>query len=69
MSPGFGLVDLVLAHGGLGRVEAARRAAAELRQIRPGFTIAGWAGTQFRADADGFAADRALLGAAGLPEG
>ena len=69
MSPGFGLVDLVLAHGGLGRVEAARRAAAELRQIRPGFTIAGWAGTQFRADADGFAADQALLRAAGLPEG
>jgi hypothetical protein len=69
MSPGFGLVDLVLAHGGLGRVEAALRAAAELRQIRPGLTIAGSAGTQFRAHADGFAADRALLRAAGLPEG
>ncbi|MFO1035986.1 MAG: adenylate/guanylate cyclase domain-containing protein [Geminicoccaceae bacterium] len=69
MSPGFGLVDLVLSHARLGRADRARQAAAELMQIRPGFTIAGWADTQLCADAEGLAADLALLRAVGLPEG
>ena len=38
-------------------------------RIRRDFTVAGWARTQFRADAAGLAADLAALRAAGLPEG
>jgi len=66
-NPGFGLVDLVMIHQQCGRADEARAAARELLAIRPDFTIAAWAKTQFRADADGVEADKAALEAAGLP--
>jgi hypothetical protein len=67
-APGFGLADLVLIHQRAGRAEAAKARAGELMRIRRDFTVAAWARTQFRADADGLEADIAALRAAGLPE-
>jgi len=63
---GFGLADLVMIHQQCGRPTEARAAAEQLLAIRPDFTIAAWAKTQFRADSDGIEADKAALKAAGL---
>jgi tetratricopeptide (TPR) repeat protein len=68
-APGFGLVDLVLIHQQASRTDEAKRRAADLLAVRRDFTIAGWARTQFRADAQGLEADLEALRAAGLPQG
>ncbi len=68
-APGFGLVDLVLIHQRAGRADEAKLRAADLLKIRRDFTVAGWARTQFGADAAGLEADLAALRAAGLPAG
>jgi len=44
-NPGFGLVDLVVAHRHLGRPDEAMRYAVELLSIRKDFTIDSWAKT------------------------
>lgn len=67
-SPGFGLVDMVMVHVQAGRLDEARRTAAELAAARPGYTIASWLKTQFRSDTEQLAADVAALRAAGVPE-
>jgi adenylate cyclase len=66
-SPGFGLMDLVIAYQQKGQAELARQVAAQILAARPNFTVAGWAGTQFRSDAALLAAEMAALRAAGLP--
>jgi hypothetical protein len=68
-SPGFGLVDLVIAYQQADRRDDARRTAEELLTARRDFTIAAWASTQFRRDAKRLAADLAALRAVGLPAG
>ncbi|MBT5414134.1 MAG: hypothetical protein HOH66_03595 [Rhodospirillaceae bacterium] len=66
-SPGFGLVDLVLAYADKGEPEAAAVQAQRLLAARPAFTIEAWAKTQNGAEPDRLARDRASLAAAGLP--
>jgi adenylate cyclase len=66
-SPGFGLIDLVIAYQQTGRTEEATQVAEQLLSIRRDFTVAAWARTQFRADEAGLDADIAALCAAGLP--
>jgi TolB-like protein/Flp pilus assembly protein TadD len=68
-SPGFGLVDLVLAHMDAGDAESARKRAAALLAARPDFTIARWERTQNCKDLDRLARDRQSLTDAGLPLG
>lgn len=68
-SPGFGLVDLVLAYMDAGEEEAARKRASALLAARPDFTIERWSRTQNCSDLDRLARDRRSLAAAGLPQG
>ena len=67
LSPGFGLADIVLIQEQAGQIDEARRTAAELRALRPDFTLSAWQRTQFRADADQLARDLQSLQAVGLP--
>ena len=66
-SPGFGLMDLVIAYQQKGQAEQARQVAAQILAARPNFTVESWASTQFRSDAALVAAEMAALRAAGLP--
>jgi adenylate cyclase len=69
-SPGFGLVDLVIAYQEKGQADKARDAAKRLLSARPDFTVAVWLTTQqFRRDKARLEADVAALHAAGLPTG
>ena len=68
-SPGFGLVDLVIAYRENGQAKKADEAAKRLLAARPDFTIASWLKTQFRHDKARLDADVAALHAAGLPPG
>ena len=68
-SPGFGLIDLVIAYQETGQPAEARQAAERLLAARRNFTIAGWLKTQFLRDAARLEADVAALRAAGLPIG
>jgi adenylate cyclase len=68
-SPGFGLVDLVLAHSENAQADKAKDAALRLMAARRDFTIASWLKTQFRRDRARLEADVAALRAAGLPTG
>ena len=68
-SPGFGLVDLVLAHSENAQADKAKDAAQRLMAARRDFTIASWLKTQFRHDRARLEADVAALRAAGLPTG
>jgi adenylate cyclase len=67
-SPGFGLVDIVIAQEQDGRLDEARRTARELMAARPDVTIASWERMQFRSDTEQMEADMASLRAAGIPE-
>jgi len=66
-SPGFGLVDLVLAHADAGDLPAARKSAQALLAARPDFNIEDWSRTQNVHDPERLATDRASLKEAGLP--
>ena len=66
-SPGFGLVDLVLAHADEGRLDLAKVRARELLAARPGFTIEGWSLTQNVKDSNRLVRDRSSLEMVGLP--
>ena len=68
-SPGFGLVDLVIAYLENGQADKAQDAAKRLLSARRDFTIAAWLKTQFRRDTARLEADVAALCAAGLPMG
>jgi hypothetical protein len=67
LSPGFGLVDIVLILEQAGRLEDALRTAADFRVARPNFTISAWERTQFRSDTEQLARDMQSLKAVGLP--
>jgi len=47
--------------------DEAATVAAQILAARPNFTVAGWAGTQFRSDAAQVAGEMAALRSAGLP--
>ena len=49
-SPGFGLVDLVIAYAENGQADKSKDAATRLMAARRDFTIASWQKTQFRRD-------------------
>jgi adenylate cyclase len=66
-SPGFGLSDLVMAYQQKGNAEQARQVATELISARPNFTVAAWASTQFRSDAERLKAEMSAMRSAGLP--
>ena len=68
-SPGFGLVDLVIAYLENGQADKAQDAAKRLLFARRDFTIASWLKTQFRRDTARLEADVVALRAAGLPMG
>ena len=68
-SPGFGLVDLVIAYQENGQADKAKDAAKRLLSARRDFTIAAWLKTQFRRDTARLDADIAALHASGLPTG
>jgi adenylate cyclase len=68
-SPGFGLVDLVIAYQESGQADKAKDAAKRLLSARRDFTISAWLKTQFRRDRAPLAADVAALRAAGLDMG
>jgi adenylate cyclase len=68
-SPGFGLVDLVIAYSENGQADKSKDAAARLMAARRDFTIASWRKTQFRRDKARLEADAAALRVAGLPAG
>ena len=68
-SPGFGLVDLVIAYQENGQANKANDAAKRLLSARRDFTIAAWLKTQSRRDAGRLDADIAALRVAGLPMG
>ena len=68
-SPGFGLVDLVIAYQENGQADKAKDAAKRLLSARRDFTIAAWLKTQFRRDRALLEADVAALRAAGLDRG
>jgi len=68
-SPGFGLVDLVIAYQENGQADKANDAAKRLLSARRDFTIAAWLKTQSRRDAGRLDADIAALRVAGLPMG
>jgi len=68
-SPGFGLVDLVIAYQENGQADKAYDAAKRLLSARRDFTIAAWLKTQFRRDTDRLDSDIAALRVAGLPMG
>ena len=68
-SPGFGLVDLVIAYQENGQADKAKDAAKRLISARRDFTIAAWLKTQFRRDRAPLEADVAALRAAGLDMG
>jgi adenylate cyclase len=67
LSPGRGLVDLVILSEQLGQADEARRWASTLLESDPRFRIGTWAETQFRSDRAGLDADMAFLRAVGLP--
>ena len=67
-SPGFGLVDLVIAYRQKGAVDKSNDAAKRLLSARPGFTISAWLKTQFQRDKSRLEADAAALREARLPE-
>ena len=66
-SPGFGLVDLVIAYQENGQADKANDAAKRLLSARRDFTIAAWLKTQSRRDTGRLDADIAALRVAGLP--
>jgi len=68
-SPGFGLVDLVLAYAEKGQADKAKDAASRLLSARRDFTVTAWLQTQFRRDTARLQADVAALRMAGLPAG
>jgi adenylate cyclase len=68
-SPGFGLVDLVVAYQESGQADKAKDAAKRLLSSRHDFTISAWLKTQFRRDKAPLEADVAALRAAGLDMG
>ncbi len=68
-SPGFGLVDLIIAYHQTHQPEQARRAAERLLVIRRDFTIASWAKTQCHRDPAQLEAEIKALQAARLPPG
>jgi adenylate cyclase len=68
-SPGFGLVDLVIAYQENGQTDKAKDAAKRLLSARRDFTISAWLKTQFRRDRAPLEADVAALRAAGLDMG
>lgn len=67
-SPGFGLVDLVVAYRQNGEADKSNDAAKRLLSARPGFTISAWRKTQFQRDKSLLEADTVALREAGLPE-
>jgi adenylate cyclase len=66
--PGYGLADIVMIQEQAGHLEEARETAAQLVVLRPTFTIASYARTQFRSDVEQLTADIASLRTAGVPE-
>ena len=68
-SPGFGLVDLVIAYQQNGQADKAKDAAKRLISARRDFTISAWLKTQFRRDRAPLEADVEALRAAGLDMG
>ena len=65
-SPGFGLVDLVIAYAENGQADKSKDAAARLMAARRDFTVASWQKTQFRRDKARLKTDTAALRTAGL---
>ena len=65
-SPGFGLLDLVIAYRENGQADKADDAAKRLLSARRDFTITSWLKTQFRCDKARLESDVAALRAAGL---
>ena len=68
-SPGFGLIDLVIAYQQNGQADKAKDAAKRLISARRDFTISAWLKTQFRRDRAPLEADVEALRAAGLDMG
>ena len=66
--PGFGLADIIMIEEQAGRLDDARRTAAELATTRPDFTVSSWERTQVREDVEQHAADLASLRRAGVRE-
>ena len=66
--PGFGLADIVMIQEQTGLTEEARATAKQLAILRPSFTVASFARTQFRSDSEQLATDIASLRAAGVQE-
>jgi adenylate cyclase len=69
LSPGFGLVDLVIVYKQLNRNEAAESAATRLLAVRPGFTVRDWIKTQLLSDATRLESEIKALTESGLPSG
>jgi len=67
LSPGFGLVDLVIIFNHLNRTGEAKREAARFLALRPRFTVRAWAETQFLSDAGRLESDIDALTDSGLP--
>jgi adenylate cyclase len=68
LSPGAGLVDLVLCYQRTGRSDEAKAGARGVLVANPKFTIGNWRKTQFGNDLAYIEDDVAALEAAGLPE-
>jgi adenylate cyclase len=66
LSPGRGLVDLVILSEQRNQTDEARRWASKLKESNPRFRVDAWAETQFRSDRAGLYADMACLRAVGL---
>jgi len=67
LSPGFGLVDLVIVYKQLKRNEAAESAAARLLAVRPRFTVRDWIETQLLSDDKRLESEIRALIESGLP--
>ena len=65
-SPGFGLVDLVIAYAENGQADKSKDAAVRLMAAHRDFTIASWQKIQFRRDKAQLDKETAALRAAGL---
>ena len=66
--PGFGLADTIMILEQTGLAEQARATAKQLAILRPSFTVASFARTQFRSDSEQLAKDIASLRAAGVQQ-
>jgi adenylate cyclase len=67
-SPGFAHADMAILYQLTGRPDRARAEVALHLAARPGATVGGWKGTQFRRNAAKLEEDLAALRAAGLPD-